>query len=101
MYFDRFDICEAYCVLEWDYNEGGWLHERATNRRKMQATSIQLGRIQFKPKPDLSFFTLTENGMEIYLNQIEKLKLPFDDDGEEMTHYRLITSYDNEYNYKY
>jgi hypothetical protein len=25
-YFDRFDICEAYAVLEWDWNMGGWLH---------------------------------------------------------------------------
>ena len=24
-YFDRFDICEAYAVLEWDWNMGGWL----------------------------------------------------------------------------
>jgi len=21
-YFDRFDICEAYAVLEWDWNRG-------------------------------------------------------------------------------
>jgi hypothetical protein len=29
-YFDRFDICEAYAVLEWDWNMGGWLQERPT-----------------------------------------------------------------------
>jgi len=43
-YFDRFDICEAYAVLEWDWNMGGWLQERPTNRRRMEATSIQLAR---------------------------------------------------------
>jgi hypothetical protein len=36
-YFDRFDICEAYAVLEWDWNMGGWLQERPTNRRRMEA----------------------------------------------------------------
>src|SRR4051812_17796379 len=45
MNFDRFDICEAYCVLEWDWNKGGWLSERPSNRRRREATSIQLGRI--------------------------------------------------------
>ena len=43
-YFDRFDICEAYAVLEWDWNMGGWLQERPTNRRRMEATSIQPAR---------------------------------------------------------
>lgn len=66
--FDRFDICEAYAVLEWDYNEGGWLHERATNKRRMQATSIQLARLRFKPHANLCFDTLTENGQAIYRN---------------------------------
>jgi hypothetical protein len=66
MYFDRFDICEAYAVLEWDYNQSGWLHERPTNRRRMEATSIQLSRLRFKPRPNLSADTLRENGREIY-----------------------------------
>jgi hypothetical protein len=73
MYWDRFDICEAYAVLEWDYNEGGWLHERPSNVRRGkrrgyvgEATSIQLARIGFKPAPSLSFETLSENGQEIY-----------------------------------
>jgi hypothetical protein len=65
-YFDRFDICEAYLVLEWDYNSGGWLHERPSNRRRMQSTDVQLHRMQFKPAPSLEFDTLSENGKEIY-----------------------------------
>jgi hypothetical protein len=67
-YFDRFDICEAYAVIEWDYNLGGWLHERPRNRRDMAATSIQLARMRFKPSPSLCFDTLSENGKEIYHN---------------------------------
>ena len=71
--FDRFDICEAYCVLEWDWHAGGWLQERPSNRRRGQArgyigeaTSIQLARIGFKPALSLSYETLSENGREIY-----------------------------------
>ncbi len=64
--FDRFDICEAYLVLEWDWNQGGWLHERPSNRRRHESTDVQLRRMQFKPAPSLSYETLSENGKEIY-----------------------------------
>lgn len=74
-FFDRFDICEAYAVLEWDWHQGGWLHERPSNVRRGQrrgfvgeATSVQLSRMRFRPRPDLSYDTLTENGKEIYQN---------------------------------
>lgn len=60
-YFDRFDICEAHCVLEWDYNMGGWLRERPSSQRRMESTGVQLLRMQFRPRPDLSSETLTEN----------------------------------------
>jgi hypothetical protein len=73
MYFDRFDICEAYAVLEWDWHAGGWLHERPSNVRRGRArgftgesTDIQLDRLKFRPRPNLSYETLTENGREIY-----------------------------------
>jgi len=74
-YFDRFDICEAYAVLEWDWNMGGWLQERPTNRRRMEATSVQLARLGFKPRPYLSFETLTENGQEIYRDAEQRFGL--------------------------
>lgn len=76
MYWDRFDICEAYAVLEWDYNSGGWLQERPSNVRRMEATSIQLARIGFNPRPSLSYDTLTENGREIYDAAVERMELP-------------------------
>lgn len=66
--WNRFDICEAYAVMEWDWNVNGWLRERHTNQRRMQATSIQLARIQFKPAPSLCYDTLSENGKAIYHN---------------------------------
>lgn len=81
-YFDRFDICEAHCVLEWDYNDGGWLHERPTNRRRRQATSIQLARIQFKPSLVLEFNSLTDNGKEIYSDLVTRWNLPTDSNDE-------------------
>lgn len=76
-YFDRFDICEAHCVLEWDYNIDGWLIERPANRRRRESTGCQLSRMHFKPKPSLSYDTLTDNGKEIYNNLCAKYNLPF------------------------
>ena len=67
MNFDRFDICEAYLAMEWDYNVGGWLRERASNRRRNESTERQLARIQFKPGMAWrGFESLSENGQEIY-----------------------------------
>lgn len=75
---DRFDICEGHAVLEWDYNMGGWLQERPSNCRRMEATSVQLSRMQFRPAPGLCFDTLTEDGKEVYLTNVLKLGLPRD-----------------------
>jgi hypothetical protein len=82
MTWDRFDICEAYAVLEWDWHSGGWLHERPSNVRRGrargyvgEATSIQLTRIQFKPRPNLSYETLEPNGRAIYDAAVIRLGL--------------------------
>lgn len=40
-----FDIAQGHSQLEADYNVGGWLRERPSNRRRMEATSCQLARI--------------------------------------------------------
>ena len=79
-FFDRFDIAEAHCVLEWDYNKGGWLQERRSNRRRLEATSIQLGRMQFRPAPDLGYDSLSENGQEIDLTNVLRMGLPRDEE---------------------
>ena len=65
-YWNRFDICEAHLVLEWDWHSGGWLRERPSNSRRMMSTDVQLRRMGFRPKPDLSYETLDDNGREIY-----------------------------------
>lgn len=72
-YFDRFDICEAYLVFEWDWHSGGWLRERPSNVRRGQrrgfvgeSTDVQLHRMGFKSSPLLSYDTLSDNGKEIY-----------------------------------
>ena len=76
-YFDRFDICEAHFCLEMDYNRSGWLQERPSNLRRMEATSIQLERIGLKPFPFLGGYeSLTDNGKEIYVELVDRWNLP-------------------------
>ena len=67
-YFDRFDICEAHRAIEIHYNVGGWLRERPSNRRRREATHVQLRRMHFEPAPTHAdcFDALTENGRAIY-----------------------------------
>ena len=67
-YFDRFDICEAHRAIEIHYNVGGWLHERPSNRRRREATHVQLRRMRFEPASTRldCFDALTENGQAIY-----------------------------------
>lgn len=61
MHFDRFDICEAYWLIERDWNKSGWLQER-----RREAPHIQLSRLKFRPAPNLDYMTMSENGREIY-----------------------------------
>ena len=72
----RYDIAEAYAVLEWDYNVGGILQERPSNKRRNMSTGFQLHRMGFKAKPDLCYDSLSEEGKLIYNEQVEKLNLP-------------------------
>lgn len=66
-YFDRFDICEAHALIEADYNVGGVLWERPSNRRRNMSTAYQLDRMRYRPSPmGGTFEHLTENGREIY-----------------------------------
>lgn len=84
-YFDRFDICEAYAVLEWNWHSGGVLWERPSNIRRGEATGfraestdVQLRRMRFKPRPNLSYETLSENAREIYHLAAERFGLEAD-----------------------
>lgn len=75
---NRFDIAQAHAVLEWDYNVDGWLRERPSNQRRMEATAVQLNRMKFKPNFDLSLATLSEDGKEVYMTNVLRWNLPMD-----------------------
>jgi hypothetical protein len=76
-YFDRFDVCEAYYLCEMLWNASGWLQERESNRRRREATGVQLVRMRFRPRPSLARFSdLTENGQEIYRGLCERYGFP-------------------------
>lgn len=77
---NRFDIVEAHAVLEWDFNVGGWLQERPSNQRRRQATSVQLSRMRFRPRPNLAYRTLSEEGRQCYLDNVLRWNLPRDDE---------------------
>lgn len=62
MYFDKFDICEAYYLFGCLWHSGGDTPDRILDR---------LERMRFRPSPTLSLETLTENGAEIF-NHLEK-----------------------------
>lgn len=67
MNFDHFDICEAYALVESDYNVNGQLYARAGNRRRNESTSVQLARIGYRPSPLVGTYEhLSENGRAIY-----------------------------------
>ena len=67
MYFDRFDICEAWYVWASE-NHGGMF-------TKEYAIFGRLNRIRFVPRPSLNGWdSLTENGQEIY-NAMESRKI--------------------------
>ena len=57
MFFDRFDIAEAYYLFFAHYHEG---QASKKYRRLSKITRY------FKPRPSLSVETLTENGRDIY-----------------------------------
>jgi len=58
-HFDRYDIIEAYYLFLGHYHEGG-------GSRKYQQLSTMETRLGFRPRPNLSVETLTENGHAIY-----------------------------------
>lgn len=77
-YFDRFDICEAYAALEYDYNVGGMLQERPTCQRRRRSVGVQLARMKFRASPlhGSRDRLPTENAKEIYDEAVERLGLP-------------------------
>lgn len=54
--FDRFAACLAYHALEYDWNKGGWVHERPSNQRRRESIGVQLHRLQYRPGFDAGGF---------------------------------------------
>ncbi len=93
-----FAICQAHQQLEADYNVGGWLRERPSNRRRMESTSSQLHRMGYSSPfgwvrivPEVDEETgeyeddpcedLDDNDVrDIYLINVLKWGLPMDDE---------------------
>lgn len=63
MFFDRFDIAEAYYLFFCDYHEG-----QASDKYRQLSKMTRY----FKPSPLLSVETLTENGQEIYAALVQR-----------------------------
>jgi hypothetical protein len=64
MYFNRFDICEAWYLALSECHDGQW-----SENYKRLCNMIRY----FKPSPILSVDSLTENGRAIYDDAIVKL----------------------------
>lgn len=67
-HFNRHDICAAHEAVEIHYNVDGWLQERPSNRRRNEATHVQLHRMGYKSAPTYldCHAALTDNGRAIY-----------------------------------
>lgn len=64
MYFDRFDVCEAYYCYAVHWDGGMWTREYAYLGR--------LKRLGFRPAPNLDVEELSENGRAIYDALVER-----------------------------
>lgn len=64
MYWDRFDIVEAWYLALCDCHGGQWSREYARLSRLLR---------YFKPSPMLSVASLSDNGLEIYKQACNKL----------------------------
>lgn len=77
-----FDICQAHAQLESDYNVGGILRERSSNRRRNISTGCQLSRMGFNP--GMRWVKIIGNDIkdedvrDIYLINVLCMGLPID-----------------------
>jgi hypothetical protein len=102
-----FDICQAHAQLESDYNMGGWLRERPSNRRRMASTGVQLHRMGFEDKyrwvdicakgEDCNS-EADEDVRDIYLINVMKLGLPMDEEMKEFIANRFNPAFVAQFN---
>lgn len=80
-----YDIAQAHMQLEADYNLGGWLRERPSNKRRMEATACQLSRIGYDNGHRWVTITSADSSSrddndvrDIYLLNVLQWNLPID-----------------------
>lgn len=84
-----FAVCQAHAQLESDYNKNGILQERPSNQRRNSSTGVQLHRMKYVNL--FSWTNITEANKElddaddenvrwIYLSNVLKWNLPFEQD---------------------
>lgn len=86
-----FDICQAHQQLESDYNRGGIVWERPSNRRRNASTGVQLHRVGFSDPH--RWVDICNDGededpadndvRDIYLLNVLQWGLPMDDEMRE------------------
>ena len=84
-----FAICQAHLQLEHDYNRGGIVEARTSNRRRNASTSYQLHRMRYMPghwwvdilaQPTEDGDPDDEAVRDVYLINVLKWGLPIDDE---------------------
>jgi len=101
-----FSVCQAHQQLEADYNEGGILWERPSNRRRNASTGVQLHRMKFSSamwwvdicNPDECDDPADDEVRDIYLHNVLKWKLPIDDEMKEFIQQRYTQKYLSQFN---
>lgn len=94
-----FDICQAHAQLESDYNIGGILRDRPSNRRRNMSTGCQLSRMRYSPGMRWVDILGTdndddeENVRDIYLINVLRMGLPIDDDMREFMANRYTSEF--------
>ena len=64
LYFDRFDICEAYYLYAHDWHGGQW--------SRLYKVFGRLHKLKFKPGPLFGYWSLSKNGKNIYNDLVER-----------------------------
>ena len=84
-----FAICQAHRQLEADYNVGGFLYERESNKRRKASTGVQLSRMKYDsgfwwvniiPEEDDERIGDDEDVRLIYCHNVLKMRLPIDEE---------------------
>lgn len=96
-----FDICQAHQQLEADYNVGGIVLERPSNRRRNASTGVQLSRMSYRDSyrwvdicnPDECDDSGDDDVRDIYLINVLKWGLPMDDEMRQFIAKRYVPDF--------